>query len=239
MSKSLQRLGYQAVQWDIRHGEGYDLLKPGPRRNLMSLVARAHHVHFAPPCSSFSIARGAGAPRSRQYPLGKPDLNLLDQQRVLQGNALLRFTCRLFARCIAAGTSACLENPRSSRMFLCAPLNRMGGQKVHTVFCGYGAPWRKQTTLQVWSCPLLAELARSCSSAGALCDFIRKPHRVLNGNAPGGLAWTKVAEPYPRGFCRAFARLVHKSHTLCYQKSLLALCNSPARTVEQTEVLPV
>ena len=107
LSKAFHRLGYQIIEWDVQHGPEYDLLKVGPRRSLLNLVQGAHHVHIALPCSSFSIARGAGAPRSRQHPLGKPNLSVKDQQKVDDGNVLLRYSCKLISRCIALGTSAC------------------------------------------------------------------------------------------------------------------------------------
>ncbi len=72
--------------------------------------------------------------------------------------------------------------------------NLRRGFRVITVdYCSYGMPWRKRTTL--WHTVLNLEHMshRKCSR-----DHERQ---VLRGSAPSGVAWTLVAQPYPKGFC--------------------------------------
>ena len=203
--------------------------RPCNRRQLFALIQTAHFVHLSPPCSSFSIARGRDAPRSAKHPLGKPGLSAADQARVDDGNVFFKIACRIVRTCVSRGVGVCLENPRTSRMFLAPPLNRMGGEKYHTVFCAYGTPWRKATTFLTWHCPALSTLVATCSSKHGLCDHSGKPHRVLKGNSPGGMPWTRVAEPFPRALCSKYAHAVRNQHMLLFQKSLDTLCCAKPR----------
>ncbi len=119
----------------------------------------------------------------------------------------------------------CLENSRSSRMWLAAPLCRLGGLRTHTVFCAFGTPWRKATTFCTWHCVGMHALEATCSSKHGISDHSGLPHRILQGNASSSVPWTKVAEPYPRTMCREYAKIVRRQHMLLFQRSLDTLCN--------------
>ncbi len=77
---------------------------------------------------------------------------------------------------------------------------------------------------------LLAGLERLRSWPSGVCMHSGMPHGALKGTFPGGQSLTKVAEPYPRPLCRLHPKLIHKSHMLCFQASLLARCDLPARS---------
>ena len=199
------------------------MLKPANVQQLLRLIHTVHFAHFAPPCGSFSIARRGGAPRSREYPMGRPILPEADQIRVSVGNTLLAVTCRAIRLCRKLGIGCSLENPRSSRVFLCPALQKLHGIPIHTVFCGWGTKWRKATTFLVWNCARLGRLARCCSSADGRCIYTNERHQVLQGNAPGGKPWTQIAQPYPKKLCREFAKCVSESHLLAYHRQLDSL----------------
>eukprot|EP00973_Karenia_brevis_P090121 12401080-Karenia_brevis.AAC.1 len=91
LAKAFARKGFQVLMWDIAYGDQYDLKKPSNQKALRRILGSAHYVHFAPPCLSFSLARRGRAPRSRQYPFGKPWLSDIDQLKVDEGNILLAF----------------------------------------------------------------------------------------------------------------------------------------------------
>ncbi len=74
----------------------------------------------------------------------------------------------------------------------------------------FGAPWRKATTFLKWNFSIMQELAPGCSSKGYLCDVTQEPHRVLQGNSPVGVPWTKAAEPYPNPLRKEYARLIRE-----------------------------
>jgi hypothetical protein len=171
LGRAFHRRGYQVLEWDILSGPNFDLRKHGVQVRLLSLVSGAHYVHVAPLCSKFSVARGRGAPQSRAYHLGKPGLNEADTKIVKVGNILLRFSRRLVRARLSLEIPVSSENPRTSHMFLARPLCFMGGTKVHTVFCVYGTPWKRHTTLVFWKCPDMSGLTASCSSKRGLCDF--------------------------------------------------------------------
>ena len=216
LGKAFLALGYQVLLRDICLGPQYDLTK---RKNvccLMRIIGQAAVVHMGPPCSSFSIARRGSAPRSRQYPMGRPDLPPADVERVRIGNLCLLVAVRVVVACCLRGIPVTLENPTSSRMFICPCLvrvvKRFHAVMVHTVFCAYGTPWRKQTTFAVWNCPALSRLETKCNSKQGICEHSHKPHQILEGSNGHGSNWTKVAEPYPPRLCRKLARLVRSHH---------------------------
>eukprot|EP00972_Heterocapsa_arctica_P011359 1666678-Heterocapsa_arctica.AAC.1 len=51
-----------------------------------------------------------------------------------------------------------------------------------------------------------------CSCRAGLCSSTLKPHRRLEGNAPGGRRWTLVAQPYPPPLVRLYTRLATRAH---------------------------
>ena len=63
-------------------------------------------------------------------------------------------------------------------------------------YCRFGTPWRKRTkfllNIQTLACKTL--LCNGCPG-----------HTVLRGTAPCGIAWTKVAEPYPHALADLLA----------------------------------
>ena len=108
-------------QLDLMHPTGRELLEEWLSSPLLLWA------HFAPVCGTASRAREiprpelASAPRplrSPEFPLGLPDLNPLEQQRVDIANELFRYTCQLFAFCVQRGVLATMETPRGSYLWM-------------------------------------------------------------------------------------------------------------------------
>ena len=224
MAKSFARLGYQIVLWDVLLGDRYDLNIEANVRQLFRVCCNAHFVHMAPPCNSFSIARRGNAPRSKQFPMGKPGLGPKDQHRVDVGNRMLGICVKLVAALRHRRIACSVENPHSSRLWICIAMLRVvykyGGVNVVTVCCAWGEQWMKRTRFVVFGCPQLHALERTCRRHDGKCQYTNEPHRVLQGMAPGGQPWTRIAQPYPRGLCSRFAQCVRAAHVTAYSKRL-------------------
>ena len=200
--------------WDINLGAAYDLTSRAAQGVLRRIVLSAHYVHFGPPCNSFSLARRGQAPRSRQYPMGKPGLSESDQQRVRIGNTLLFFCCALMRVCSSKGILWSLEQPQSSRMWITRVMTRAlrstSARTVDTVYCRWGERWLKRTRFAFSGFSTLSNIEANCSCALGCCDFTGRHHIQLSGTAPGGTPWTQIAQPYPSALCSRIADLVSK-----------------------------
>ena len=82
---------------------------------------------------------------------------------------------------------------RCWRRLLSLPEVRRG----RVCFCRFGTPWRKRTDVVSTGC--LGDLHLPC-----MCT---EPHFLLRGRTSAGVAWTKVAEPYPPGVADVLAQL--------------------------------
>ena len=201
-------------------GPEYDLANPLNVTRLKRICLGAHFVHFGPPCSSFSMARRGQAPRSRAFPMGKPQLSAADQARVSMGNRLMMVCIRLIRLLHDRGILWSLEQPQTSRMWICPPMIRLvkqiNARRVVTCFCGWGKPWRKATTFAYSHRLNMSQIARSCNSKSGICEFRQTRHQVLEGSGPKGVSWTLIAQPYPRPLCSAIARTITRHHVYAF-----------------------
>ena len=213
LCRAFARLGFQVLAWDLTMGPGYDLLVPENVRRLRRICGGAHFVHVGPPCGSFSIARRGSAPRSRQFPMGKPGLLENDRRRVEVGNKLMMVCVSLVRLCQERGVLWSWENPQSSRMWLCpavrALFRRCKPTRVDLTFCAYGTAWRKATTFVFSRFLRVSHLAKKCV-AKDVCFYSRNKHQILQGNTRSGATWTSVAQAYPRKLCDQIARVVQR-----------------------------
>ncbi len=111
--------------------------------------------------------------------------------------------------CLKNGIPVTYEPPEGSRMWWTPQFPKLLSKGSHVLldFCCFGMRWRKPTRLATWNIDL-AGLRQRCSPINNCCSTSVRPHAILQGGAPGGERWTKVAEPYPVGFCDAYARAV-------------------------------
>ena len=143
--------------------------------------------------------------------MGRPDLNEKDQERVRIGNLLMFVCARIIKELLLKCKPWSLEQPQSSRMWLCSCIRKIMCSPVvfmvHTVFCAWGTAWKKPISSMVGNCPALRVLGKTCGNSG-VCAYSGKRHQVLEGSGPGGIRWTLIAQPYPPRLCRAFAAAV-------------------------------
>jgi hypothetical protein len=60
-----------------------------------------------------------------------------------------------------------------------------------------------------WNTSALAKVnAYRCNTKLGLCQHTQCPHRILEGHAPGGIAWTKLAQAYPKRLCVRLAGMI-------------------------------
>ena len=147
--------------------------------------------------------------RTKLYPLGLPNLSDADFVKVSVGNCLLHASLKVVRQCRKNKVAVTFENPLRSQMWWVPSMQRLArsAQTTDLDFCCFHTRWRKPTKVLSWGVDL-QELGKKCQPVNGLCSTSHRPHLVLEGAAPGGMKWTKVAEPYPQLFCASYALLV-------------------------------
>ena len=208
--------GLQVLWWDISFGDAYDLTLGKNQNLLMGWLASGLIIgfHVALPCQTFSRIRdrGGGPPplRSDAWPWGLPGLSAALQHKVTLANNLTRFACRLCREAILRRIPWPLENPRTSRLWLCNSIVALTRRKnvttVYTDFCMWAGPFKKSTTFVSYLVDLSGLAARRCLGSRRACARTGEPHQQLVGKRQDGVFWTKVAEPYPAPLCSFIAK---------------------------------
>lgn len=88
-----------------------------------------------------------------------------------------------------------------------AIMNNKNVSVVDVDFCQFGTAWRKPTKLVCGFIDQqdLARLGKRCHAVGGLCSRSGKKHFQLTGTGPGGICWTRIAQPYPRKLANSLA----------------------------------
>ena len=78
---------------------------------------------------------------------------------------------------------------------------------VDAYFCQFGTAWKKPTELV---CGFINEddlqrLNKRCHAVGGKCSKSGKPHFHFTGIGPGGICWTRIAQPYPQSLAIALS----------------------------------
>jgi hypothetical protein len=198
--------------WDVESGEQFNLLKEDVVAGLMLRVRRREFwfVHMGPPCATFSLARWPRL-RSAAHMWGLPSLKPHVVKLARDGSLLCCVAVEVARLCHSLDIGFVIENPMSSMMWNFPPmvdlLGREGVVSIILDYCQYGERWRKSTRLVSNREELLA-LSRRCSGSFRRCSSTGHEHQVLRGASPSGELWTKVACPYPRALCEAYARAI-------------------------------
>eukprot|EP00438_Fugacium_kawagutii_P032643 Skav206865 [mRNA] locus=scaffold898:55024:69937:- [translate_table: standard] len=225
LSKAVARVtGWHCGLADYLHGPQHDLRSKSIRSQVLGWIRSGlvKAVHLGTPCNSFSRARDRrpGPPplRSDEHPLGLSGLREADENKVREGNLFMRFSVQVCMLCILLGIPFTLENPATSRIWICPPmqalLRRRGVSYVDVDFCAFNKPWRKRTRFVFFRVQL--DHLRSCVCRGSqrgLCAFTMKPHIPLMGLHPSGQFMTKIAEPYPVKLCTELGHAFLDWHT--------------------------
>lgn len=185
---------------DILDGPQCDLLQSETRCKIETILKGGGCLHLsaAPICASFSRAITPYV-RSRQYPRGLPTVSGEMLKKIRDGNSS-DWLGMLIEVAIGSSTLFWVENPDSSFLWLQRIWIRLGASDprrfLKVDFCSYGTPWRKRTRF------LTNGRLKGCRN---LCSG-QHQHIVLRGRSKRHrMAWTKVAEPYPRRLCRVLA----------------------------------
>ena len=198
MSNEMRAAGYLvAPPVDVATTPEFNLLDPMFLMILVGLIKerRFFLIHFAPPCSSFSIALNSDpntAVRSDEFPEGFPYLTGRWLDKVVLGNALSDVTIVAMTAQHETGSQGQAEQPWTSIMLKYPPFRDFMAKYGYVAYrrdaCVDGAPWRKPMAIitciesvgnKIWA------TCRGCES-----------HIQLRGMGPGGVLWTRIACPY-------------------------------------------
>ena len=217
MSRAVRQLGYHSHEYDIRHGPDFDLTSKKVHARLRRDASRGRILGsvLAPVCTSFSTARNrTSVIRTKECSWGVTrQLSDRETTTLAEGNKIalgLLVVLRILAK---YRVPFVVENPRSSLLWQLPELRRLfqqfGCHERVCDLCGFGARWRKRT---LFVCHRLDEsetrgLVRACTGKHS-CSFSGQEHIRLSGNAPSGVAWTRVAQTYPQRLSTCLAKCI-------------------------------
>jgi hypothetical protein len=215
---ALDLLGFKADEFDILHGEAYDLSNDMVWDELARQLAKGVYafVFASPPCASASVARhnpargpGPGPVRSLARPWGLPNLSPSDKELVRVGNLHVLRTCAAAEAMVLLGRGYAVENPEPweglPSLFHLDPLQALldnGGSDVSFKQCALGAASAKPTRIRfrLGTFASLGDLA--CTHPPVLWTdadgtSYTSPHQRLVGREPGGGFGTSRSSAYP------------------------------------------
>ena len=165
------------------------------------------HLHFAPPCSTFSRARDRSW-RTRLRSTSRPQGLAGRAAQCRQGNLIARNTLDLLEWAVRAlGAVATMENPESSYMWLFLEFaDDLPFRDVTFSPCLFGSDMNKPTRVRCWGW-FPADLDKKCVMKDGLFTCGRSkenPHVTLEF----GSRSTSTAAAYEPGVCEAWAREV-------------------------------
>ena len=193
-----------ALCFDLKHGEDEDLLLPRIQSSLRRLVSLGSFLAMAagPVCASFSTAI-TPAWRTKEHPLGRPELGAAQQLKLQLGHQQLAFALELCELCLKFGVHFWIENPAGSwfwkmpgRLSWSTILATQDVDDFLVDQCRCGTAWRKRTRFRTTS---------HLGGQRLMCQCKQK-HTVLRGRCKEkGVNFTKLAESYPRKLCSILA----------------------------------
>ena len=206
--------GLAIFEWDIKWSSQHDLLSSKVQAKVRGWVrgGLVRLVWMGTPCTTFTTMqnmRRGGPLRTEKFPDGVVGLPPHQQAAVTAGNSFLRFTASILSICRRAHIPAIVENPHASGLWrhpVLTPVWKWKETKQFVVdYCAYGTPWRKRTRLlTMWAD--LSQSSQRCQGSCGMCSFTGKPHVRLQGRSPGQGDRTKLAEAYPKAWCKALVR---------------------------------
>lgn len=217
VAKAARALGFSAREWELLHGDNSDLTRPCVLYKLEQDIknGKVLAAMLAPPCSSFSPARDRTCViRSKEFPYGLANLSDKDAEKVRVGNLCFKSAFRIIRVLNKYNVPWILENPHSSKCWYLPEFRKlMSLSSVHvrvTDFCCYGTKWRKRTRLLIGNVEYedSLRLQRTCSGTRGFCGRTNKQHFQLTGSGPGGVPWTRIAQPYPKRLCHHLAHVL-------------------------------
>ena len=209
-AKALHQIsGRWVISFDIIYGANQDLNDPVVRSDIELLLTSGAVVGLgaAPVCRSFSVAVTPSI-RSKEFPYGKPGVSEKVQRNLEDGNQSAFWIFSLVKICILKGIGFWLENPSLSWLFRIPAFFELLSSCGDSVgfwladYCRFGKKWRKRTKFFTNTC---------ISGCSTLCNGCKGHIKLRGRSAFHRKAWTLVAQPYPRGVCKAlgFALSLH------------------------------
>jgi hypothetical protein len=160
--------------------------------------------HFAPPCSTYSVARRPRL-RSAAHPRGLPRGQLTADQKALvkYANKVTANVFKLMQGLAADGVPHCFEQPVSSMMLKDVAFrswaSRWGAQRVVVDHCQFGCPYRKRTVIWGFPSGLLDGLSKTCDGSHVHAVTLSRwggwGHRARNVGTEDG------SSAYPQSLC--------------------------------------
>ena len=171
---------------------GQNLQAPTVRAEVEGLIAEGAVLAMGagPVCSSFSTAITPPV-RSKEWPTGIPTMRPTMRDKVKLGNSMATWVSRLVRLCKRHDVRFWVENPRSSWLWRLRCWRKLVQEHGGWIcdYCRFGTPWRKSTFF-------CTDLELASVRTQCRCG---KRHLQLRGAPPGGVCWTRIAEPYPEG----------------------------------------
>ena len=176
LAAALRTLGHRVIELDVKRDASHDLSDHSLQQTVLDAIGADmfSSVLVGTPCKSCSILHGDGesdkgkAPwRTKEHPLGRPDLGDAAMAFLASHYALFQFSAQVLTKCTEHGTPAILENP--------APRDDKSYRSYWAAASGMAT---------IWHMPCIVELRQK---AGALlrlvvvpqCAFGRGPHGNL------------------------------------------------------------
>lgn len=195
-----------SIEHDMHGLSGIKLLKETVAALTLETGMRPY-IHFAPPCSTYSMARFPKI-RSSTHPSGLPG-KLLDSHNkeiLAHANRITINTFRVMTELFHDKCLVSLEQPSTSLMLKTKEFkswaSQSGAASITVDYCMFGMPYRKRTS--VWTSPpgFLDKLERKCPG-----DHIHE--RTLSGwsyNKGSRLPTSHGCSAYPEQLCAAWCR---------------------------------
>ena len=190
------------LTFEIDDGPEQDVLSPESRKLIEQLLRSGCvlGLGIAIFCSSFS--RAVRPPvRSSAEPYGLKDLDGKMLSKVLLGNSHAVFVSFLIRLCQVLGVHYWVENPDGSFLWLLPEFLSLGSNQAKNLcrldYCNFGTAWRKRT-----------RFLTSTHLAGQTwwCNRNHKHIPLKGWCRQKKMAWTRVAQTYPRKLCTLIAK---------------------------------
>ena len=204
VAKQMVRCGFPWVlTFELQRDLDEDLSSEKVQALIMLLLTLGAFftVGMAPVCASFSRAV-TPAVRSAARPRDLRNISKVMKAKVKLGNLLADFCRQIWSYCECHLIGFWCENPDTSFMWQLPNWDNFKASDSKKVarlaFCRFGTAWRKNT-----------RFATNLAIAGLrmMCSCGERPHQRLRGySVRHKMAWTKLAEPYPRGVSLLLAK---------------------------------
>ena len=215
VAESVRKKGFEAREWDIRHGVQCDLTRICVLLQILRDILRSLVIvlMMATPCVPFSAARDrTNVIRTPAEPWGVTGAPLSDkeQESLNSGDKCFRATRRIMKCGIQRGAPLVFENPATSKIFYVPELQMIMGERCVGVVaggqCQDGRVWRKNIKyIGYIIADLESRLGKRFGGPRGFLSRTKTRNIQLIGRSPFGMSWARVAQVVPPALCRDLA----------------------------------